>query len=301
MEVVTVGPSIAIIAGVALLAVAAAIALVMYIAKGSVRDRKQTAWLCVGLLVAAFVGIAALNFTAVNYTIPPAWIVALVIVGLTVLGLFVRIGMDVRWRPLRVLALVGVVILASIVFAAVGMSGIGSQWIQPLYRNRVAQIAEANGFTALLPAGQEMPTDSLPVDALPAPDAGLGVSYEDFWLQERKSEKAMTEADLEKLVAPGAKPMGPESPPIPDSAKVTTTTVQGRQAVAVEYELTPEGAEVGKTKADVIVVLVFELDGVDVRMESQSGVRESSGDWVPFSNLTVDGLAKIAETFEPVE
>jgi hypothetical protein len=64
-------------------------------------------------------------------------------------------------------------------------------------------------------------------------------------------------------------------------------------------ELAKDKPATGKTST--IIVLVFELDGVDVRMSSESGATDSSGEWVPFSNLSVKDLVAIAETFEPVE
>ena len=288
-----------VIAGVGVVALAGAIALVLFIGKGSTHPRRTT-WLCVALLAVAFIGFGVLNVAATNYVMPLGWIIGIAIAPIVVAGLAVLIGIDVGWRVSKLVALAGLVVLAGLMFAALGMSGAGSSMVQPLYANRAAQIAQANGFTALLPADLKMPTDAMPVDTLPKPDEGLGVSYEDFWLQERKGTGA-SEADLEKLVSAGAKPMGEQSQPIPSGGTITRTTVQGQPAVANEYTLTQGGGKSGESKSFSTIVLVFELDGVDVRMSSESGVQESSGEWVPFSNLSVDDLVQIAETLAPVE
>lgn len=36
-------------------------------------------------------------------------------------------------------------------------------------------------------------------------------------------------------------------------------------------------------------------------MDAESGVTESSGEWVPFSNLSVEELVRIADTLKPVK
>ncbi|MBE0416828.1 MAG: hypothetical protein IBX63_03600 [Coriobacteriia bacterium] len=48
-------------------------------------------------------------------------------------------------------------------------------------------------------------------------------------------------------------------------------------------------------------VLVFALDGVEVRMASWAFERLTDGEWVVHPALSVDELIAIAETFEPLE
>lgn len=291
---------LAAVAVVALLALLGAGALVYFVAGGSARGRARTTWLGAAFAVAVLIAFAVFNFAQVNYVWPIGWIIALVAAVIIPAALFIRVAMDVRWRPVRVLALVGIAILAAVAFAALGMSGVGSGLVQPLYKARAAQIAEANGFTALMPSGEELPTDSLPVDTLPAPDAGLSLNYGDYWIQERKALASMTAADLTALVAPGVSPMA-GGPVVPQGTTTSTHTVQGRPAVGVEYSVSPKGGPPEGSKQFTNVVLVTELNGVEVRIASESGVRESGGTWVPFSNASIEDLVRIAESLEPVD
>ncbi|MDP1809238.1 MAG: hypothetical protein Q8L35_06860 [Actinomycetota bacterium] len=286
------------------LAFAGAAALIKLIGKNSVRGRARTTWLCAAFALAAIVAIGMWAYASIYYVKPVGWIVALAAAGITVATLFALIGMDVRWRPNRLLALVGLFIAAGIAFSAFsmmmsGIIGLNVEGIFP-YTTRARQIAEAKGFTALMPKRQKLQTDSLPIDALPAPDQGVSFVYEGFNLQERKAKKSMTEADLKKLVAPGASPT--QEVKVTSDAKVTSHTVQGKPAVAVEDQVIRSGGPGATPKKDTYTVLVLELDGVDVRLSASSGEKLSSdGTWVPFRALTVEQLVKIAETLAPVE
>lgn len=290
-----------IIGAFGLFALAGAIVLVRFIGKGSETRQARTTWLAAAFAVASVVALGTFSFASVYFRMPSAWIVALAAAGLVALRLFTLVGMDVRWQWRRVLALVGLFVLTGIAFGAIVMIVPGGAMIQSLYATRTQQIAEEYGFTALLPTSQEMPTDYLPVETLAKPDEGLSITYNDFWLQERKAAKAMTQADLEQLVAPGVALMG-DGPGIPADAKLSTHSVRDQPAVAVEYSYVPGRVSAGAAKSpENAVGLVFELDGVEVRMLSESGQREDNGEWEPFASLTVNELLTIAGTFEPVE
>lgn len=282
------------------LALAGAVTLINLIGKSSVRGRKRTTWLCVAFALAGVVGVGVLSIASVYYVMPVGWMVALGVAGLMVVILFVLIGTDVRWRLSRLLALVGVFIASSIAFGMIAMIGIGGDAIRPIYAVRAQQIAEANGFAALMPRSHKLPTDFLPVEALPAPNGGVSFSYDGFTLQERKAPKPMTEMDLWKLVAAGTAPTGEAT--VAADAKITSLVVRGRPAVGVKFVYFPAGDYVSKSSGDTVTVLVLELDGVDVRFSSSGGEkRASDGGWAPFEALSVDELARIAGTLAPVK
>lgn len=292
---------IVIIAAVGLVALAGAIALVYVVGRGT-EHRSRVVWLCVGFVLALLAAAVFLNVVSAYYKPPALLIAGLAVAGLAVVALFVVIGREVRWRWTKMLALVGLFFTTNAAIAALGMSGFGGSAVQPLFRTRAAQIAEENGFVALLPASQELRTDYQPVEPLPEDDPGLTLSYDDFQLQERKAPGPMTEADLVALVAPGERPMGADSPPVVSGAVVTTHTFEGRPAVAVEYAIDRGGGPSDPpSKRERIVVLVLEVDGVDVRFASEGGERESAGEWVAFDALGVEDLLAIAADLEPVE
>ncbi len=291
-----------LIVGISLVALAGAAALVYFIGKGSARGRTRTTCLAIGLAVAFAVFVALFNVASVYYRMPVGWMIALGAAGVAVIALFVLVGMDVKWRASRVLAMVGLLVATGIALGAFAMAVPGGSWLQPIYATRAKQIAEANGFTAYLPTSRTLPTDVLPVDALESPDAGLQLSYQDFWIRERKAPAATTDADLGKLVAPGVSPMGEDGPKVPAGATPTTYTVLGKPAVGIEYTYSPTGGPAGgSAKQMTSAVLVLQLDGTRVWMVSESGERESKGTWVPFENLSLDELVKIAATLEPAQ
>jgi hypothetical protein len=256
-----------------------------------------------------FVAVVAVAFVAsmlapVLYRVPAG-----VLAGLA--AAWVAAGIAAAWlvRALgpaaKTYARVAGMLLAT-VFAATALmmvSPLGAP--VALFEVRAAQIAEASGFGLLVPEGAEMVTDYLPVTALAAPDAGVSIEYERFTLQERPAKGEAAEADLRALVAPGESPLGQAE--VSRDASVTVLAVNGRPAVGVTFVQVPKEAAVKPmSSADTVTVLVCQVDGVDVRLESHatdrySGPREGGGanfEHVPA--LGVPELAAIAETLAPV-
>lgn len=286
------GP-IVIIVVVGVLAVAALVALVYAVGRGTGEDRARITWLTGAFAVLSLLAVVTLNLASVFYRIPPAVIAAGVAVMAGLVVLFIVIGRSVAWRPTKVLALVGVMFASFITFAAFAMTGAGGdQWIQPLYRTRVAQMAEEMGFVPVLPADEPLITDYLPITEVSDPSPGIKMEFQKFYMEERPAEGTGEAEELAETLAPGARPM--EGCDVPSKfATWWEHTVRGEPALAVTYADT-KGA--GKS-----TVLVFVLDGVDVRMASSGYERLTDGDWVLYPALTPEELVEIAETLEPVE
>lgn len=87
---------------------------------------------------------------------------------------------------------------------------------------------------------------------------------------------------------------------MPASATPTRHTVRGTTAMAVSFFDTGKSLEEGGEPMRVNV-LVFALDGVEVRMAPWAFERLTDGEWVVHPALSVDELIAIAETFEPLE
>lgn len=288
---------IAVVSVIALAALAAAV----FLGRSVARSGGPKTWVWVVLLavmgvVTMFVGQAA----SVNYRMPLGWIVGLAVSVVILVGLFVRVGLDVKWQTGKIVALVGVLITANVALVAVMMVAPLGPLMVPLFQARAQQIGDAFGFEALLPSDEPMFTEYLPVDTLAKPVEGLAVQYEKFTLQESKAADPLSESDLREILAPGVDPLGVGGPPIPDDARYTVMEVRGNPALGVEYVLPPEKA-IGGVGFETIHVLAFELDGVGVRMLARNGTEyQPDGSNEPYSALSLDSLAKIAETLEPI-
>ena len=99
-----------------MLALLAILALGNLIGKSSMRSRTRTTWLCAALAFSTGVGAAMLSYATGYYVMPVGWIAALTAAGAVIAGLVVRIGMDVCWRPSRLLALVGFIIASGMAY-----------------------------------------------------------------------------------------------------------------------------------------------------------------------------------------
>ncbi|MBA4370809.1 MAG: hypothetical protein C0418_04440 [Coriobacteriaceae bacterium] len=277
--------------------VATIVLLAWLLGKGS-PHRARTTSLGVALAAAAFVATGVLGIASINYRWPVGWIAAVVVAVVVLVGLFVLLGRDIGWTAARVLGLVGLLALGSLAFGTIMTGGVGASRLQQLYATRASQIAEANGFVALMPRDVQLPTDMLPVEALP--DGGLMLSYNGFEMQERKELATITEGDLRQIVAPGATPI--RDVVVPGDARVTTLTVNGLPAVAVEFDYAPGGSVMKEgPKATKTTMLVTVLDGVEVRFWSVGGERLVDSGWEPFGALSPAELAGLAESMEPVE
>lgn len=280
---------------IALVALAGAAALVRFVAKGMTGDSTRGMVLAAVFVLAVLVTDALASYLSVYYVKPLGWVLAVAACAAVVIALFVTLGRGLRWEPLRVLALVGLGLVSMVLFGtlALALSGV----VQPPlpYTTRARQIAEANGFGVLMPPGEQLQTDSLPIDPLPPPDAGVSLVYEHFTLEERKagsgSAKGALEDRLRAALTEGA-----------TEAKVTTTTVLGAPAVFAEYRIAPREGAQGAAYAPKFqreTKLIFELGGVEVRLRSFSFERLIGGEFVPFPSLTTSDLAAIARTLKP--
>jgi hypothetical protein len=284
-----------VIGGIALAALAGAVALVRVIAKGTTGGATRGVVLAAAFVLAVLVTVALASYVSVYYVKPLGWALAVAACVAVLIALFVTIGRGLRWEPLRVLALVGLALLSTVLLGAFAMALSGVVKPPLPYTTRARQIAEANGFGLLMPPGEQLQTDSLPIDPLPAPDAGVSLVYERFTLEERKVGSGSAKGALEDRLRAALTERATE-------VTVTTTTVMGAPAVLAEYRVAPpEGAQ-GAAYAPEFqreTKLIVELGDVEVRLRSFSTERESGGEFVPFPSLTTAELAAIAETLEP--
>lgn len=284
-----------VIGGITLAALAGAVALVRVIAKGTTGGATRGVVLAAMFVLGVLVTEALASYVSVFYVKPLGWVLAVAASLAVVIALFVALGRGLRWEPLRVLALVGLALVSTVLFGTVAMA-LSAVVKPPLpYITRARQIAGANGFRVLMPPGEQLQTDSLPIDPLPAPDAGVSLVYEHFTLEERKVGSGSAKGALEERLRAALTEKATE-------VTVTTTTVLGAPAVCAEYRIAPpEGAQ-GAAYAPKFqreTKLIFELGGVEVRLRSFSGERESGGEFVPFPSLTTSELVAIAETLKP--
>ena len=262
-------------------------------------DRHRAMWLVIGFALAVIAGLTAAMYTQAYYRVPVAVLVGLIAVWLVVLALALAITRTLGRNGRTFLLLATVFVAAAVATLLVGMfSPLGTP--TGLIEVRAAQIAEANGFTALL-SDEPMITEWMPVDTAPGGD-GLRVEYQGFVLQERLAEEPLGEAELRALVAPGQKPLGFVE--VSRDASVTVVDVNGRPAAgATFYWAPPEAAVKGLTIENRASVLVLEIDGVDVRLESTSGtVYTGANEQYEYRQaLSLDELAAVAASLTPVE
>ncbi|HEX9093671.1 MAG TPA: hypothetical protein VF902_06780 [Coriobacteriia bacterium] len=281
---------------IGLVALAGAVALAIFIGKGSKRGTALGVLMAVLFAVSVAGAIVVQAVASIFYVMPVAWMVALAGAVVVALGLFAVNGAAVRWEPVRLVALVGLAVASAVVFGMVAMYT-GPVSLFPI-DTRARQIAEASGFVVLLPSGQSFDNGSLPVDVLSgmeerfAEDKGVWLAYKGFQLEERKVGSGLAQGTLAARLRAGL-------PRDAKDAKVTTVTVLGQPGMAADYTMVPTGPFVAEGKTDTGAMVLFETDGVDVRLSSTSGERESNGQWVPFDALTVEELVRIAETLKP--
>jgi len=264
-------------------------------------DRRRATWPVVGFALAVIVGLTAAMYAQAYYRVPALVLVGLIALWIAVLTLAVM-TVRVIGRTGRTFLLLATVFVAAA--AATLLAGMFSPLGMPtgLIETRAAQIAEANGFVALLPEGERMVSDYMPVDAIDETDVVLTVEYEDFMLHERKAATPMDEDDLRALLSSGSRPVGWAE--VPRDAEIEVLDVNGRPALGATFLWTPaEGEFKGLPGDSRVSVLVLEVDGVDVRMESvghqvYTGANEQY-EYRPA--LALEELAAIAGRLAPVE
>jgi len=284
-----------VIGGIALTALAVAVALAWFISRGTSGGTRRGAVLALAFVVAVLVTEALASYMSVYYVKPLGWVLAVAAGASVVIALFAALGVGVRWQVPRVVALVGLGLVSTVLFGMLAMALSGVVRPPLPYTTRARQIAEANGFGVLMPPGEQLQTDSLPIDPLPAPDAGVSLAYETFTLEERKVGSGAAKGPFEERLRAAVTERATE-------VTVTKTTVLGVPAVAAEYIIAPPKGAEGAAFAPKFqreTKLIFELGDVEVRLRSFSGERESEGEFVPFPSLATSELEAIAETLRP--
>lgn len=272
--------------------------LVRLVSKGAARPTR-TVWLSAAFAVVAFVSVGVFAAASINYRMPAIWSAAVAAVLVALVILAAAIGRELSWDIRRLIALAGIFLVASLAFGTLMTAGVGNVVLRRLYSARVTQIAQESGFTALMPANEELPTDMLPVDEIPGPDQGVVMEYSGFQIQERKASAEMTQDDLLEILAPGATPR--DDTVVPDDARITTLTVAGRPAVAASFTHRPGGAVVKASATETVAMLVTVIDGVEVRLWLGGMEKLIDGEWKLYGAFTPDELVAIAESLEPVK
>jgi hypothetical protein len=290
---------------VALVLVAAGAAAARYVSRSGEWSPGRMIGLIVAMCVAVLAAAVGLNFVQLLYRPPTQLVAALIVSALTAAGLFFALAYAARRKPLAVVALLGIVVATNLGFMLFAMAFVPEAgWLQDLYAKRTAAIAESQGFTGLLRSDARLSTESLPVEAMAEPDAGIWLSYRDCMVQERRLAAPRTEAELRKLVARGSKPLGPDAPPIPADAELTTMTVAGAPALGVVFLALPPRAagDAPPPIREKTMLLLAQVRGVDVRIASQDVLKEEGqGSWAPQTGLSLEALRGIAESLRPVE
>lgn len=284
---------------IALLTLVGVVLLIRFIAGGG--GPRTLLW-AVLVVFAVIIAGMLLQIATIYYKVPFGWAVAVAAAILVVIALLVRIGMDVAWKAPRVLALVGLLV-ASLITLTIAMIGvpIGGLFV-PMFEARAQQIVEEDGFVVLVAHDEKLSLDSMPIDQ-PEDKNGVTLWYERFTLLERKADGPLDYADLAKLVPVGKEPLGYDGPGIPADARYAEFRVSINPALGVEYEATPLEKAVSDPSTDLMRVLVFERDGVEVRIVSQGGMRYlGSGErYEPYEPLSFAELMDIAEALKPVQ
>jgi hypothetical protein len=223
---------IVIMAVLSVLVLGGAAVLVYFLGRWSQSGHARTTLLSVLFVVAVMLTGFAVGYASIFYVKPPLAIAGVVLGGALVIGLFVLIGRDVKWKPVAVACLIGLLVLGNVMFGliATGASSPGGSVLQPLYRTRANQIAEKAGFVALFPAQLSMITDSLPVDALPRGEKGVYMAYDGLEIQERPASGRGTIEDLRRVVASGSTTQWLGLAAIPPQAQLTSMTHRGPAA-----------------------------------------------------------------------
>jgi hypothetical protein len=224
------------------------------------------------------------------------------------IALFVQTARDLSWKPLPMFGVVGVLVGALILTTMAMIALPSGGLMKPLFEIRAQQIAEEAGFDVLVPVGIEPETDfGLPVNAVGDVE-GVSLHYSWLTLVERAANGPLDYADLKALMPAGADPLGLEDvnqgrggSGVPEDAEYVELEVDGRPALGVAYKSVTEEKPGPGAIPDPLNALIFESDGVEVRMLSQGGMDyQSDGSYVQRPPLTFDELIELAESLEPL-
>lgn len=260
---------------------------------------RRSGALALGVIFAGASAVAMTVFAAasVNYRIPAAWIAGVVVSAGGIAALAFLYGRTVRWSIKPMLGLLALFAIGGLGFFAATYSSAGQDFARKMFVARATQMGEAFDFTPLMPADDDLVTDSQPISTLPGSDEGIAFVCHGYEVHERKAASKVDEKDLAKILAPGAEPMDGLDEVIPDDARITELEVSGEPAIAAEF--THQGG--GGPKNELVSILVTVVDGVDVRVWSGGREELVDGDWKLYPAYTPDELAGIVEKMTPVE
>ena len=287
------------IAGIiGLLALGATVLLIRGIGRKAVSRSGAVVAMAAVFAIASAVSVIILFGVQILHELTTGWTVAVVGIVVVLLGLSIAIARAVRWKPLPVLALLGVWVCAFVAVAVFAMTGISESLMVPVFQTTIQQMAEEAGFTALVPPGYDLDLDEgNPLSAIDEPGGGLEIRYEDLTLAERPA--AGTLDDLEALVAPGGAPISGVR--VPSGTDVEETSVLGHPAFGVTLDNTP-WASAAKPGGESATVLVTIIDDVEVRLVSFGHPNtQPDGTSSTVEALTVGELAELAESLESLE
>ena len=195
--------------------------------------------------------------------------------------------------------LVATLVLSTLALMFLPMGGL----LRPVFETAAGQIADENGFVLLLPPGEEFITEYNPVGEIEG--EGVSLEYRGFTIQERSAEGALDSDALRSILAEGTSPIGEGGPPITSSASYETFEVSGSPALGVEYD-DSMAAEKQNLGVEKVRALVFERDGVEVRIYSHGWMEYEGGTGVeerytPVDAMSFDDMLAIAGSLEPLE
>ncbi len=295
-----------VIGGIAVVAIAGLAMLMRAVARaGGPRTVLWLALLAIGVGIASVLG----QIAQIYFRLPLGWIVVLVLAAIVLIALFLQAARDVSWKPLPVFGVVGVMLGALILTMLLLIALPSGRFFTPLFEIRAQQIGEAAGFEVLVPATLELDTDEgMPVSVIGDAE-GIEIGYDWLTLVERPADAPLGYADLRNLVPPGSDPLGFEGedagrrgPGVPEDAEYVELEVDGRPALGVAYAAVTEEKVVAGTIPDPLNVLIFERDGVLVRLLSQGGMDyQPDGSYTQRAALTFDELVELAESLTPLE
>lgn len=287
------------VGAIAAAALTGIVLLIRFISSGDAR----TALWAVALVLATAIAAVFAQLASIYYTMPIGWLVAIGVAMLVVVALVWRIGTDAEWKLPKVIALAAVMLLSMVALTFVAIAAPTGKLLTPLFETRASQIAEANGFELLLPAGAEMNTDEgLPVDET-ADGEGVTLGYSRFVLVERAAEGLLDHDELAERARPGMRPVGDIGPgsEIPEDVEYTELRLDSRPALGVSYKAVTEENLDDALGLDDVRLLLLERDGVQIVLYSQGSMEyQSDESYAPRPPLAFEELMRIAESLEPV-
>lgn len=239
-------------------------------------------WLHAALAAAVLAAVVVWWYSSYFWEMPAGWAAARFTTTMLAVLAFTAIAVEARFDPRRLAGASALIVTLLLAHGVAGrMSGVSDRWL-PL-RERVAQMAGEQGFSALLPAEPPLRLDAgiAPVE-LAGPDA-LVVAYDTFTLTQTPVAEALSPEELEGFLG------------IDEGARVVVDEweeleLHGAAALAVEWRDASSGS---RSPHRTLVVQVDEV--VASLRAGPQGEPPRTG-----STLTFDELEVVAESLRPV-